>query len=135
MKDAVEMITAPQIRKIWYEVKKLKLTEEDVHAMIEAEFGVNSLKKLTKSQGIYLIDTIIKYTGNSKQRPGMASPEQIWKIEDLRKKLGWEPNGIKGFIKKYAHVESVNWLTAKAATGVITGLTKILKAQSKKEIL
>lgn len=133
MKEAVEMITTPQIKKVWYEVKKLKLTEEDVHAMIKAEFGVDSLKKLTKSQAIYMIDTIVRYTGNSKHRPGMASPEQLWKIEDLRKKLDWEPNGIKGFIKKYAHVENVNWLTDKAATGIITGLTKVLKAQAKKK--
>jgi len=129
--EVVEMITTPQIRKIWYEAKQLGLTDDDMHEMISSEFRVDSVKKLTKSEAIYLIDVLVKYTGNSKHRPGMATPMQLWRIEELRKQLGWEPNGIKGFIKKNAHVEDIKWLTDKAASGIITGLTRVLKYREK----
>ncbi len=85
-------------------------------------------------EAISFIDKLVDYSGNTKHRPGMASPMQLWKIEELRKKLNWEPNGIKGFIKKYSHVEDLKWLTDTAASKVITGLTKVLKDKNKKDI-
>lgn len=127
--EVVQMITAPQIRKIWYEAKQLGLDNEDVHEILKSEFKLDSVKKLTKDQAIYLIDTLVKYTGNTKQRPGMATPMQLWRIEELRKQLEWEPNGIKGFLKKYAHVDDIRWLTDTAASGIITALTKIQKSK------
>ena len=132
MQTAVEMITPPQIKKIWYQVNQIGLSKEEIYEVIESLTGKNKMHSLTKVEGIIVIDTLLRYSPGGNVREGMASTRQLWKIEQYRLKLGWELAKLHNFIKKYAKVENPKWLTEVAASGIINGLKTIYLRQGKK---
>lgn len=131
MEKAVNMINTPQIRKIWFEARKLGLTKEETYGVIETLTGKENMHDLTKVEGILVIDTLLRYSSDGNVRDGMASQRQLWKIEQYRTKLGWSLEKIHNFIKKYANVENIKWLTDKSASDIINGLKTIYNRQDK----
>lgn len=62
---------------------------------------------------------------------GLATKKEIWKIKQLVTELGWtdNPKRLNGFLKKYAGVERVEWLTHAKAWRVIEALKKLVARQ------
>ena len=63
----------------------------------------------------------------------IMSERQKKYIIDMAEKLGWgdNPKRLGGFLKKFAGVESLEWLSQRGASKVIEGLKKILERTDK----
>lgn len=122
------LITKPQIRKLWAMARQLGMDKVDVHGLIFNMTGSGHVSTISRAQAASVIDYL---TDRQKKqyRPEMASRRQLWKIQQLAKELGWEnnPKRLLGFVRKYAQVESLKWLDARAAYQIIEGLKKLLK--------
>ena len=119
--------TVPQIRKIWVTAKFLDITEEVLRDVVEAETGQRHISALDKYEAIRVIDRLCEVA----QVPGRASPQQRWLIKKLTAELGWNDNParLRGFLKKYFHVENLRWLTPDKAWRVIEALKKLKRWQ------
>ncbi|MEW6423159.1 MAG: phage protein GemA/Gp16 family protein [Bacillota bacterium] len=119
-----EPATKAQIKKIWITAKQLGMDEVDLRGLVGNLTGANSVQAMTKAQAIRLIDYLLDRQ-NKDYRPEMASRQQIWKIKQLAAELGWQDHQLKGFLRKYAGVESLRWLDARRAYNAIEGLKKL----------
>lgn len=123
--------TKPQLKKIWAAARELGLDEDLLRGLSLAVTGSESIAALSKAQAAMLIDELeARKTGDF--RPGMASRRQLWLIKKLAEELGWadDPRRLRGFLKKYAKVEDLTWLTGEAAYKIIEGLKKIKARQA-----
>ena len=68
-------------------------------------------------------------------RPGMISGRQRYRIGELERQLGWKenPNRLKAFIKKYYHVDSLDWLKEQEASNLIESLKKMTNREADME--
>lgn len=116
------------LKKLYAVSKEYGIDNDLLHDMVFSEFNIDSLKKLSDSQGLAVIERISgkkQYYKNGSAK-GMASESQKKYILDMADRLGWGDNvqRLSGFLKKYAGVESVEWLTIKGASKVIEGMKK-----------
>jgi hypothetical protein len=124
-----EPITAAQRKKIFAVTRELGIDDDLRRAVIQNVAGKESMSKLTKAEAIRVIDELERRIGRT--RSGRASRKQIWKINELARALGWadNPKRVQGFVKKYAGVDRLEWLTTPQAWRVIEGLKKLLERQ------
>lgn len=117
------------LQRLWCVARERGMSSEELHAFVGSTCGKTSLKIVSDKEAYYILDVL---NGKPARRPhGMASEAQIWKINELAKALGWEndPRRLHGFIKKYAKCDRPEWLTKRAAQGIIDGLKKMLERQ------
>lgn len=124
------------MRKLFAVCKEYGIDNGLLHDMAMSEFKKDSLKKLTDGQGLALIEKISgkkQYGSDTVSPNGMASERQKKYIIDMAEKLGWgdNPKRLGGFLKKFAGVESLEWLSQRGASKVIEGLKKILERTDK----
>lgn len=120
-------LTAPQLRKIWATAKEMGLDEDLLRAKVKALTGSESISKLTVAQANLVIDSM---AGKKPDRSSnWASKEQLWKINTLAAELGWvdNPKRVAGFVRKYAKVDNLKWLTRAQAWRIIEGLKKLIE--------
>jgi len=127
-----QLITQPQIKKLWVMARELGMDEVDLRGVVYNITGSDHISTLTVAQAARVID-YLQDRLDRQYRPEMASKAQVWKINKLAGELGWadNPKRLKGFVKKYAKVEDLRWLTARAAWQIIEGLKKLLERQAK----
>ncbi len=133
------------IRTLWAIAKseELKLSDEDLHAVVYRETGKESMKKLSQGE----INTLARILQNMKdgvQRDvnakridegGNAQTErQRRKIYALCDALGWndDPRRLEGFVKRVTRVDRVEWLSIDQCEKVIEGLKAMVARQKKK---
>ncbi|PHS34918.1 MAG: GemA protein [Alkaliphilus sp.] len=120
-----------QIKSIWglAGCEEVNLNKEELYAVVYSETKKESISKLSVKEKNKVIAALIKIKENRNKREGMASREQIWKINELSKELGWNdnPHRLKAFVKKYYQIENINWLDARSAWRLIESLKKMLK--------
>lgn len=126
-------ITQPQLRKIYTEAREAGLDNDYLHELIYSIHGKESLKDLQMWEAAMLIDALLKINGGD-ERPGMITEKQEWLLTDHQHKLGWTDAQMRGFIKKYAHVDFIQWLTKEGASKVIEALKNIYMKQCNKEV-
>ena len=63
------LLTEPQSRKIWADAAKMGYVENEVHEIIKAKWGVDSVKELTIAQASALIDMIARGEGIRAKTP------------------------------------------------------------------
>lgn len=127
----MSQITNAQIKKIYVTAKELGIGNELLHTFIFNLTGQEHISALTKYEAIEVIDKLERRKGGNELKKRISNkitPEQIWKIKQLEKELGWDenPNRLKGFIKKYAKVDVLKWLTLNQASNVIEGMKKLV---------
>lgn len=117
-------ISKGQLAKIWAMARQLDMDSDLLHVFVLNCTGQESISALSKVQAIKVIDAL---EGNLNKRPvNRASKEQLWKMKQLAKQLGWDnPKRLQGFVKKYGGVENPEWLTPAKAWRVIEGLKKL----------
>lgn len=127
------MPSSLQIKKIYATAKELGMDAELLHTYVFNLVGVKHISALTKYEAMNVIDSLEEKKGNVKKKPQKAanriSKEQVWKIQKLAEELGWtdNPNRLKGFIRKYAKVDVIHWLTPIQASNIIEGMKKLLE--------
>lgn len=136
----------PSIRTLWAIAKspELRLTDEDLHAIVYRETKKESIRQLTQGQ----INTVARVLQNMKDSASRdartkrtdtggdaRTVQQRRKIYALTEALGWndDPRRIQGFVKRVTHVDRIEWLTVAQCEKVIEGLKAILARQQKKE--
>ncbi|GAB6170766.1 hypothetical protein JCM15765_02440 [Paradesulfitobacterium aromaticivorans] len=127
-------ITKPQIAKIWAMARELDMDKDLVHEFAYNVTKEHSLSGLSVQQAIKVIDAMEALTHKEKAKSiepkaTRASKKQIWKMKQLAKELGWSDNEkrLQGFVKKYAGVDKLEWLTPAQSWRVIEGLKKLLE--------
>lgn len=122
--------SAAQIKAIWALGKRLGMDADDLHAMAYRFCGLESISALTGREAGRMIDELKVRAG---ERPGVpthstgdarATGAQRRMIAMLTRDLGWmdKPERLRGFLRKYAGVDDVRFLTAQQASRVIDGL-------------
>lgn len=126
------MITKPQMRKLYATAREKGIDNDLLHDMVKSRYKKDSVRALTIKQAANLIDVL--ETGRTVSLPTgrplhLITERQIYKIRELEKALGWaeNPARLRGFIKKYAGNDNVEWLTKEQAWRVIEGLKSVFK--------
>lgn len=123
-------ITQPQLRKIYAEAREAGLDNGYLHELIYNIHGKESLKDLQMWEAAMLIDALTKITDGG-DRPGMITEKQEWLLTDYQHKLGWTDAQMRGFVKKYGHVDFIKWLTKEGASKMIEAVKNVYMKQHK----
>lgn len=135
----------PSIRTLWAIAKspELSLSGEDLHSVVYRETGKESIRKLSQGE----LNSVVRVLQNMKDSVNSSTRtkrtdeggnprtvEQRRKIYALCEELGWnnDPRRIRGFIKRVAHVDRVEWLSPANCEKVIEGLKAILQREKAK---
>lgn len=132
----MEKITYPQIKKIYGLAKQRRMTDEELHDLVRAVTKSDSIKALSKDQGIAVIDRLQgrqAQTAAHKER-GRATPNQIWQINKLAEELGWkgDPKRLRRFLESQQQVSHPSYLSPTAAQKVIEALKAMKRRALKK---
>lgn len=130
-------MTKGQRAKIYAVCREQAIDSDLLHELVYAETGCSSLKELSSSQAILVIDRL---DGQSTPK-GMATIKQKRFLEALLKEIAWTlPDGgadwarLEAFVQNQYKVDSLKWLTSKTAGKTIEAL-KDMKARMKKAYL
>lgn len=132
------------IRTLWAIAKspELRLSDEDLHAVVFRETGKESMKKLTQGEVNTLArilqnmkDSVNKDAKRTDEGGNPTTERQRRKIYALTEALGWnsDKRRINGFVKRMTGVDRLEWLTNAQCEKVIEGLKAILAREQKKE--
>lgn len=131
------------IRSLWGIAKspELKLTDEELHLLVQTYTGKESIKTLNKRE----LQTIIRVLCNMKDsakksvrernRSGNEITEhQRKKIQKLSQELGWEkPARVNGMCKRMFGISRVEWLNYEQCSKLIEALKSMVQRQKEKE--
>lgn len=123
-------------RRLWAIAKspELKLTEEEVHAIVLRETGKTSIRELSDRELAQVVQVLqeMKDRVGGRKRSVSGRPETLAlrsKIHALEKELGWDndPKRLQGFVKRVTRVDRLEWLSPKQCSQVIEGLKAIIR--------
>lgn len=147
-------ITQLQIKKIWTKRHELEMTEEHIRDLVRWVSGQESTRELTKSQGKVVIDVMEDKIPGPEDNPlnppfvrgtvlvpkkdkkvigrfvPLATPDQLFLIDNLKKEAGWDDEHFLNFIRKIFNKDTLDKLSGNEAGVVIT----VLKRAKKKQI-
>ena len=130
----------PSIKRVWGIAKspELKLTDEELHLLVQAHTGKDSIKALNKRE----LQTVIRVLGNMKNSErgrnrysgSEVTENQRKKIYKLTQELGWDkPARVNGMCQKMFGVSAVEWLNYQQFSKLFEALKSMLKSQKEKE--
>lgn len=132
------------IRTLWAIAKspELKLTDEDLYAVVSRETGKESLRKLTQGE----INTVARVlqamkdsaAGSRRIRRtdegGNSRTEELRrKIYMLARELDWNASQVNGLAKRMFQVERQEWLTPVQCSKLIEGMKAILNRRKQEQ--
>lgn len=132
--------TQPSIKKLWGIAKspELRLTDEELHMVVAAHTGKDSIKELNKRELQTMIRVLVRMKSSASKseqeqpRTGgnPATENQRKKIYRLARELGWEkPERVNGLCRKMFEVERVEWLDYSQCSKLIEALKSMVKRQ------
>lgn len=127
----------PTIRTLWGLAKsqELSLTGEELHLIVQAQTGKDSLKELNKRE-IKQVAYALRNMKDSAKRgrrkeagEGDATSRQRQKVHALEHELGWadNPKRLSGFCHRMFRVDSVRWLNYEQCSKLIEAMKKMLE--------
>ena len=134
----------PTIRMMWGLAKcqELSLTDEELHLIVSAHTGKDSIKQLNQRE----LGTVIGVLGNMKSsaskngrsdrqtRGNTGTVNQRKKIYRLTERLGWDkPARVNGLCKKMFGVACVEWLDYQQCSKLIEALKSMAERKEKEE--
>ncbi len=130
-------MTKAQRAKIFAVCRERAIDNDLLHELVYAETGCGSLKEISSSQALQVIDRL---EGRSVPK-GMATAKQKRFLEALLREIAWTtPAGgadwsrLEAFVKSRYKVDSLQYLTSKTAGRAIEAL-KDMKTRMKKASL
>lgn len=130
--------SGPDIRKLWGIAKspELKLTDEELHLIVEAHTGKESIKALNRRE----LQAVIRVLGSMKDSVkesgcgrgryagNPATEEQRKKIYRLTQELGWENAArVNGMCRRMFGVGAVEWLDYQQCSKLIEALKSMAR--------
>ena len=134
----------PTIRMLWGRAKcqELSLTDEELHLIVSAHTGKDSIKQLNQRE----LGTVIGVLGNMKSsaskngrsdrqtRGNTGTVNQRKKIYRLTERLGWDkPARVNGLCKRMFGVACVEWLDYQQCSKLIEALKSMAERKEKEE--
>ena len=130
------------IKQVWGIAKcpELKLTDEELHLLVSANTGKDSIKQLNKRELKTMVGVLLNMkdsaTGKKRERKrsagNMATVNQRKKIYRLTEELGWDkPSRLNGMCKRMFDVDSVEWLSYQQCSKLIEALKNMVERQEK----
>lgn len=130
----------PSIRTVWGIAKspELKLTDEELHLVVQAHTGKDSIKALTARELRTVVNVLAgmkescwkEERGKKYQGGNSSTVNQRGKIYKLTQELGWEkPARVNGLCKKMFKVDRVEWLDYQQCSKLIEALKSMLERQ------
>lgn len=118
-----------QLQVIWGMAKELGMEKEDVYTLLYQQSGKEHMGECSEVELSRVVQAMILLKERRTNRPGMITGRQRYKIKALERALGWTENQkrLRAFIKKYYHVENMDWLSEEAASNLIEALKKMVK--------
>ena len=134
----------PTIRMIWGLAKspELSLSDEDLHLLVQAQTGKDSIKNLNKRERGTVIGVLQKMKDsasgktreNKMTRGNVGTVNQRKKIYKLCEELGWDkPSRVNGLCNKMFNVGSVEWLNYQQCSKLIEALKSMLARKEKSD--
>lgn len=126
------------VRQIWGIAKcqELKLTDEELHLLVSAHTGKDSIKELNTKERKIMVGILLnlKDSAAGKKREkkrntgNTATVNQRKKIYRLTEELGWDkPSRVNGMCKRMFGVCSVEWLDYQQCSKLIEALKSMLE--------
>jgi len=113
-------------KTLWLKCREYGVDSEMLHQIAKDELKIEHISECSIQELLFLIDRVCGKEAKAPSPRGMASPAQKGLILHLAEMLGWDdPKRLAGFIRKFAKVDSVDWLTKHQASAVIEGLKKL----------
>ena len=129
--------TSAQLRRIYGLAKERGLDDEMLHSYVFSLTGKESLKNLTVTEAIRVIDALAPSGGTV---AGGITPKQQKYMFSLAKELGWvneageaDRKKLDDFALKNYKKYATQWLTVKEAGKMIEGMKAILEKDRKKK--
>lgn len=134
----------PSIKMVWglAKCRELSLTDEELHLIVSAHTGKDSIKQLNQRE----LGTVIGVLGNMKSsaskngrsdrqtRGNTGTVNQRKKIYKLTERLGWDkPARVNGLCKKMFGVACVEWLDYQQCSKLIEALKSMAERKEKEE--
>ena len=134
----------PTIRMLWGLAKcqELSLTDEELHLIVSAHTGKDSIKQLNQRE----LGTVIGVLGNMKSsaskngrsdrqtRGNTGTVNQRKKIYRLTERRGWDkPARVNGLCKRMFGVACVEWLDYQQCSKLIEALKSMAERKEKEE--
>jgi len=139
------MITRDQIKLIWVLARQLGMESNELHDVVSAVTGKDSIKALLVAEGTDIIEVLIRAGGRVKKkrkpRPDLppnvvelVTRKQTRLIKLLERRLGWHdnPERLKGFTRRVIKREGVR--NKQEAMKVIEGLKNMARRAREKDI-
>jgi hypothetical protein len=126
---------AALIRKIWGIGKTdLQLTEEDLRAAAFSVTGKDSLRQCSDHELYQVLCHLGRLKDRMNTQPGKITPQQLWKIREYERRLGWteNPKRLRAFMAKYSSAEQPEWLSFEDAKALIESLKKVYQRELRK---
>ena len=134
---------AATLRTLWAIAKsqELRMTEEDLHAVVYRETGKPSMKELTQGE-INRLARVLQKEKDSATRgsyskrtdaggnPGTAAIRR--KIYMLASELGWSPAQVDGLARRMFRVERQEWLDMSQCVKLAEALKAMVKRKEEK---
>lgn len=127
----------PSIKMVWGIAKspELKLTDEELHLLVQTHTGKESIRNLGKRELQTVIRVLLRMKDSAKKsergkRPGgnPATENQRKKIYKLTQALGWDkPARVNGMCKRMFGVGSVEWLDYQQCSKLIEALKAMVE--------
>lgn len=116
-----------QTKVIWGMAKDLGMEKEDVYTLLYRETAKENMTDCTERELSRVIQAMILIKEKRTNRPGKITGRQRYKIKELERALGWDNDEkrLQGFIKKYYHVDRMDWLSVADASNLIESLKKL----------
>lgn len=130
-KEAVK--AQPGIRQLWGIAKspELRLTDEEVHLLVEGHTGKSSIRELNRRelQAVIRVLTGMKDSAKRSERGrrgkggNPATENQRKKIYKLTQELGWnKPSRLSGMCRRMFGITTVEWLDYTQCSKLIEAL-------------
>lgn len=132
--------TQPGLRQLWGIAKspELRLTDEELHLLVEGHTGKSSIKDLNRRemQAVIRVLTGMKDSAKRSERGrrgqggSPATENQRKKIYKLTQELGWDkPSRLSGMCKRMFGIASVEWLDYTQCSKLIEALKAMAARQ------
>lgn len=121
------------IKMVWGIAKspELKLTDEELHLLVAAHTGKESIKALDKGELRTVIRVLVNMKksagqqeqGQAKRTGNVGTENQRAKIYKLAQELGWDrPERVNGLCRKMFGTDRVEWLNYMQCSKLIEAL-------------
>lgn len=131
----------PSIRTIWGLAKcdELRMTDEELHLVVMAQTGKESIRKLTKKEIARVVYVLSQMKESSRRGREARMPlcdgttqNQRRKVYKLMQALEWNEKRINGMCRRMFKIDRLEWLNYKQISDLIEALKAMLDRKEEK---